>query len=223
MDFAEWRSVKLACKPNRLKSLLSNNVINKRKSLQPETYQDIYNFWLKNNKNSNDSRRNVVSISKYFFLQQYKFIAGQNFMEKKSIKNGTKKSLYTGRNTYTDNLRAIPEKVNAARIEGVSLSVFYSYKVFYVSKTTEKEKESCLCIDCLNPHLFLKSINKFRKSVDMHEYQSLTTYLDELSNIGKYDNDLFPERKNDKDVHYYVYERKTECYKGKNGNDVRYT
>ena len=92
-----------------------------------------------------------------------------------------------------------------------------------MSKTTEKEKESCLCIDYLNPRLFLKSINKFRNSVDMREYQSLTTYLDELSNIGKYDNGLFPERESDKDVHYYVYERKTECYKGNNGNDVRYT
>ena len=57
----------------------------------------------------------------------------------------------------------------------------------------------------------------------MHEYQSLTTYLDELSNIDKYDNGLFPERENNKDVHYYVYERKTECYKGNNGNDVQYT
>ena len=103
MDFAEWLSVKLACKPNRLKSLLSNNVINKRNSLQPETYQDIYNFWLKNNKNSNDSRSNVVSISKYFFLQQYKFIAGQNFMEKKNLsKIGRRKNyILEGRHTLT--------------------------------------------------------------------------------------------------------------------------
>ena len=34
---------------------------------------------------------------------------------------------------------------------------------------------------------------------------------------------LFPERENDKEVHYCVYERKTECYKGKDGNDVQYT
>ena len=48
--------------------------------------------------------------------------------------------LYTGRKIYTDSLRALHEKFNAARIEGVSLSVFYSYKPFYVSKPTEKEK-----------------------------------------------------------------------------------
>ena len=34
---------------------------------------------------------------------------------------------------------------------------------------------------------------------------------------------LFPERENDKEAHYCVYERKTECYKGKDGNDVKYT
>ena len=86
--------------------------------------------------------------------------------------------------------------------------MFYCYKPFYASKTTAKEKESCLCIDYLNPHLLLKSVNKFRKSVDVNEYQFLTTYLDELSNIDKDDNSLFPERENDKEVHYYVYERK---------------
>ena len=32
-----------------------------------------------------------------------------------------------------------------------------------------------------------------------------------------------PERKNNKEVQYYVYERKTECYKRKEGNDVQYT
>ena len=112
-----------------------------------------------------------------------------------------------------DSLRALHEKFNATKIEGVSLSVFYSYKPFYVSKPTEKKRELCLCIGCLNLHLVLKSINKFWKSVDVLEYQSLTTYLDDLSNIDNNDNSLFPERENDKEVHYCVYERKTECYK----------
>ena len=57
----------------------------------------------------------------------------------------------------------------------------------------------------------------------MHEYQFLTTYLDELSNIDKDDNSSFPERENNKEVDYCVYERKTECYKGKEENDVQYT
>ena len=44
-----------------------------------------------------------------------------------------------------------------------------------------------------------------------------------MSYIDKDDNSLFPERENNKEVHYYVHERKTECYKGKEGNDAQYT
>ena len=40
-----------------------------------------------------------------------------------------------------------------------------------------------------------------------HEYQSLTTHLEELSNIDKDDNSLFSEKK-DKEVRYYIYEQK---------------
>ena len=59
-------------------------------------------------------------------------------MEKeKSIKNGTKKILYTGREIYTDSLRTLHENFNATRIDGASLSEFNSYKPFYVSKPTE--------------------------------------------------------------------------------------
>ena len=100
-------------------------------------------------------------------MQQYKLITDQNLTEK--VKNGAKKILYTGRKIYTDSLMDLHEKFNATRIEGFSLSVFYSNRPFYVSKPIEKEKESCLCIDCLNLHLVLKSISKSR-SVDVHEY-----------------------------------------------------
>lgn len=99
--------------------------------------------------------------------------------------------------------------------------MFCNYKPFYLSKPTvqwvylffKKEKETCQCTDCLNPHLVLKSINKFRKSVDVHASQSSTTFLDEFSNIDRDDDSLFPERENDKEAHHYVYEWKPECYK----------
>ena len=55
--------------------------------------------------------------------------------------------------------------------------MFYSYKPFYVSKPTEKEKESCLCIDCLNPHLVLKSIKNFGSQL-----MCMNTSLSELVN-----------------------------------------
>ena len=98
-----------------------------RESYYSPKYIKIYNIWLNNSINSNDSRSNVVSISKHFFLQQYKFVADQNFMEKeKSIKNGTKKILYTGRKIYTASLRALHETGNVTRLEGISLTVFSS-------------------------------------------------------------------------------------------------
>ena len=56
MDFVDWQSVKLAYKPIRFKSLLSDIVVNNRKSLQPEKHQDIHNFWLNDSINPNDSR-----------------------------------------------------------------------------------------------------------------------------------------------------------------------
>ena len=78
-----------------------------------------------------------------------------------------------------------------------------------------------MCINCLNPHLLLKSINTYRKSINLHEYQSLTTYVNELKVDG--DNyDLFPETKSAKEVCYYACEQKLKCYKGKDG-DVQYT
>ena len=90
-----------------------------------------------------------------------------------------------------------------------------------MSKTTEKKKEPCMCIDCLNPHLLLKLINTYRKSITLQEYQSLTTCVNELKVDG--DNyDLFPETKVEIEVCYYAYERKLECYKGKN-DDIKYT
>ena len=43
-DFLSWLSKKLEYKPNRLKSLLQDKAHNIRKSLQPKTYQDVYDF-----------------------------------------------------------------------------------------------------------------------------------------------------------------------------------
>ena len=83
--------------------------------------------------------------------------------------------------------------------ENVSSSAFCTSKSYYVSKPTEAEKESCMCIDCLNPQLLLNSINTYRKSISLHEYQSLTTYVNELKVDG--DNyDLFRETKSEKGV-----------------------
>ena len=94
-------------------------------------------------------------------------------------------------------MRALHNKFNSTHEENVSLSTFYSYKPYYVCKLTEKEKESCMCIDCLNPHQLLKSINMYRKSTGLPEYESLTTYVNEIKANGEM-LDLFPETKAEK-------------------------
>ena len=62
----------------------------------------------------------------------------------------------------------------------------------------------------------------YRKSIGLPEYESLTTYINEIKANGEM-LDLFPETKAEKEVCFYSYERKTESYKGKDGQDVHYT
>ena len=133
-----------------------------------------------------------------------------------------RKSFLLEKKIYTHSLRALHNKFNSTHEENVSLSTFYSYKPYYVCKPTEKEKESCMCIDCLNPHQLLKSINMYRKSIGLPEYESLTTYINEIKANGEM-LDLFPETKAEKEVCFYSYERKTESYKGKDEQEVYYT
>ena len=184
-------------KPNCMKTLLEEKAYNKRRSFHPRT--------------STLERQQMVIISKCTFLQQYRFITDENLMEKGvHLKNGTKAFITDfGRKIYSDNFRALHRKFYATQTENVSFSVFYT-QAYYVSKPTEKKKESCMCINCLNPHLLLKLINTYRKSITLQEYQSLTTCVNELKVDG--DNyDLFPETKGEKEVCYYAYERKLEC------------
>ena len=197
IDFLSWLSVRLGYKPNRMKKLLAEKAPNNRKALHATVYQEIYNFWLSESINSNDGRTNVVNISKSLFLQQYKFIKDENLMEKEvKLKHCTKRILYTGRKIYTESLKNLHERFNTTQNENVSLSVFCSYKPYCLSKPTEKEKTSCLCIDCLNHHLLLKPINNYRKSRNLNVYQSLSMYR----NKNKSDDDLFPETKKEKQL-----------------------
>ena len=106
-DFLSWLSKKLEYKPNRLKSLLQDKAHNIRKSLQPKTYQDVYDFWLQNSINSNDSRSNVVNITKRAFLEQYNSITDANLMEKEvTLKSGTKKIFFAGKKNLHSQLES---------------------------------------------------------------------------------------------------------------------
>ena len=84
------------------------------------------------------------------------------------LKDGTKKVFYTRRKIYTDSFIAYHRKIKATQEEIVLFNAFYTCKPYYVSKRTEKEKKMCMCIDCLNPHLLLKLINTYLKSINLH-------------------------------------------------------
>ena len=211
MDFVSWISNKLGYKPDHTKKLLEEKANNKWRSFHLTDYQDIYKFCLRNSINSNSSRCNIVNISKQAFLKQYRFMTDKNLMEKGvHLKSGTKKVFYNWSKIFSESFRALHIKLNATQAKNVLFSAFYAYKPCYVSKPTEKEKESCMCINCLNPHLLLKLINTYWKSTSLPEYQLLTTHANELNVDGNI-YDLFPDKKDKKEVCYYVYEQKLEC------------
>ena len=62
----------------------------------------------------------------------------------------------------------------------------------------------------------------YRKLIVLPEYESLATYINEIKANGEM-LDLFLEAKAEKEVCFYSCERKTESYKGKDGQEVHYT
>ena len=92
------------------------------------------------------------------------------------------------------------------------------YESFYCLKPSEKEKQSCLCINCLNSHVILKSINCYRLTKKLTPHDSLTTYFNKMSS-GK----TLEEMKIEKECKYYEYRRVVESYIGKNGKRIECT
>ena len=151
--FLHWLSSVVNFKPNCLRKLLSNNQPNKRNSKSSlSCFQEIYNFWLENSTTSTDSTNNKKRISKKTFLQQCK-----NIVDEKLLK-----------------------KFNNARDSPVSLTTFFTYKPFYCVLPSEKEKQSCVCINCQNPHLLLQAINYYRSSKKLQPHESPTVYIQKL-------------------------------------------
>ena len=100
----------------------------------------------------------------------------------------------------------------------VSLSLFFRYKPYYCVRPTEKENLSCVCINCLNLHLLLQSIDIYRKSKFLLSHNSLTEYINHLQN-----GENFTEANDEKPCKFYSYVRVTESYTGKEGKPVEYT
>ena len=157
-------------------------------------------------------------ISKRDFLEQYSSINDPNLIEKRiPLKNGSKVVFTSPRMVYTESVRKLHSSFNEKHTPH-SLSLFFRYKPYYCVRPTEKEKLSCLCINCLNPHLLLQSINIYRKSKVLPSHYSLTEYINRLQN-----GEDFVEANDEKPYKFYSCMRVTESYIEKEGKPVEYT
>ena len=180
--------------------------------------QEIYHFWLRNCVNSNESAYNLKRITKRSFLEQLSNITDPNLIEKTlQFKRGSKVIFTAPRMVYTESIRKLHENFNEIHTP-VLMSLFFRYKPYYCVRPTEKEKQSCLCINCLNPHLLLQSINIYRKSKGLLSHNSLTDYINRIL-----DGESFDETNDTKLCKFYSYQKVTESYIGKEGKPVEYT
>ena len=153
-------------------------------------------------------------------MRNFKEIKDENIREeKKTYKKGSKvKMVVATKIIYTDSIRTLHKRFNEDQEHPISLTAFFKHKLFYVLKPSEKEKQSCLCIYCLNPHVILKAINTFRTSRKLVLHDSLTEDLKSLEA-----GDLFDEIDAKNDCQYYEYKRIKESYYAENGKSVEYT
>ena len=172
-NFLRWLSKEVDYKPYLLKNLASSKPSSNRKNYSiPQ--QEVYDFWLQNSITSNDSTHSTKRISKMSFMRNFKEIKHENIREEeKTHKKGSKlKMVVATKRIYTDSVRTLHKRFNEDQEHPISLTVFFKHKPFYILKPSEKEKQSCLCIYCLNPHVILKAINTFRTSRKLAPHDS---------------------------------------------------
>ena len=218
-SFNGWLANGTGYKANCLKQILKENQPNKRNNkFTSTTYQDIYNFLLKNCFNAKESAYNMKRIIKCNFLEQYSSINDSQLIEKKiPLKNGSKVVFTSPRMVYTEFVQKLHSSFNEKHTPFL-LSLFFRYKPYYCVRPTEKEKLRFLCTNCLNPHLPLQSINIYRKSKVLLSHDSLTEYINRLQN-----GEDFAEANNEKPCKFYSYMRVTESYIRKEGKPVEFT
>ena len=138
----------------------------------------MYDFWVQNSVTSNDSTNSSKRVSKMSFFRNFKEINNDNVREEeKTRKKGSKvKMIVATKGIYLDSVRTLHKRFNEDQKHPISLTAFFKYEPFYVLKPSEKEKQSCLCLYCLNPHVILKAINTFRISRKLAPHDSLTGY-----------------------------------------------
>ena len=101
--------------------------------------------------------------------------------------------------------------VNCIKGSTKSLKIFLCHSssgtsLYYCVRPTEKQRLSCLWINCLNPHLLIQSINIFHKSKGL-PFQK---------------GESFEEANDDKPGKFYQYQEAVESYIGKEGKLVEY-
>ena len=93
---------------------------------------------------------------------------------------------------FIEPIRQLHKKFVELSGKDCSLSTFYTYKPFYVSPPTDREKETCLCMKCTNIHFLPDAINRYRKKNKLKAYDSVTQYLAAMKEVGE-DKQQFPE------------------------------
>ena len=166
---------------------------------------------------STDSTSSLKRIPKKTFLQNYKDIVDTNLREDVvQLKNGTKVRFTAIKMIYVESIRKLKNDFSSKHVP-VSLTTFFKFKPFYCILPSEKEKQSCVCINCQNLHLLLKAVNRYRTSKNLNPHESLTKYLEKLKA-----NEQFDELTEENVDTYHRYERVEEPYTKKDGTPGQY-
>ena len=132
------------------------------------------------------------------------------------LTNGTKFRYSAIKMIYVESIRKLHNEFSSKHVP-VSLTTFFDFKPFYCVVPSEKEKQSCVCINCQNPHLLLKAVNRYRTSKNLNPHESLTKYLEKLKA-----NKQFDELTEENVYTYHRYERVEEPYTKKDGTPGQY-
>ena len=141
-------------------------------ALSPELCFKVYENWKKNSIISVDRRNNryAVRISKKKINNLCQDLPDED-VKSVATKRGLK--LEEHRHIYIKPIRALHSHFIAEN-DYISLVSFLALKPLYIFAPTEVEKQSCMCITCLNIHLVYDAL---RKHVKASLPDSLSSFL----------------------------------------------
>ena len=135
-----------------------------------EFKKKVQQFWKKNSVISVDRRngRNTMKIAKKNIAKPVRELLDQDenvtYVE---TKRGWK--LQTDRYVYTKPVRVLYKDFTALHGK-ISLGNFQQLQPFYISPPTCQEKESCMCMTCLNIHCLSDLMKKVCNSQIRYHY-----------------------------------------------------